>query len=614
MSSTNASGGLTAPASDKSPAMSAARALADGWVTHLARWSPQASPAVLAFAHRLSMATSAGQVCLRLPEEHRPEVLHALLDSGLARRNDEAAITPLVVDPEGRVYLARFHDLETRLARRIVQALAPPPQVISRSVLEQVAGWFDTSPDNLEHEQFAAVRMALRNRLTLISGGPGTGKTTTLANLLAGLLLQHPELRIALAAPTGKAAARMLDALAHRAAHLPESIQARLPRQATTLHRLIGAPAHGGRARFDERRPLPIDVLVIDEASMLDLALATAVLEALPESTRIILLGDRHQLAAVEAGAVFAELSSLGSRLEDQAIVLSRSFRFAADSGIGRMAQAARDGQTDQVLAHLGKTGIDWIDLEGPRALEQIMHRIETALQPYRVALRSALNQPIDRDSLQAIEQALLSFRVLCALRHGPFGTERLNSEISDWLRNHGAPFTRPGSPQDWFAGRAVLLTRNDPATGLFNGDLGIALPDPTGTLRVYFPHLTRHTNTLIDTQGDHDRPKGLPIERLPDHETAFAMTVHKSQGSEFENVLLILSDARASILTRELLYTGITRAKSHATLVTSTSGLRAATERPTERLSGLADQVMQGLHQANAPTRVPPATPDRTD
>jgi exodeoxyribonuclease V alpha subunit len=580
---------------------SAALALADGWVTHLARWSPQASRKILEFAHQGSLATSAGQVCLRLPEDGGPEIQQALLGSGLARMSADKTITPLVIDPAGRVYLARFHDLETRLARRIIQALHAPRQELPHPILEQLAVWFDTTPEDRDNEQLAAVRMAMRNRLTLISGGPGTGKTTTLVNLLAGLLLQNSELRIALAAPTGKAAARMLEALATRSSHLPDSIQVRLPRQASTLHRLIGATKQGGPTRFDTRHPLPLDVLVIDEASMIDLALTTQVLEALPEPARIILLGDRHQLAAVEAGAVFAELAQPGPTLNEHVATLTQSYRFAADSSIGRLAQAARDGLADQAHAQLGQAGLDWIDLDDRQAMRQIMHRVEVGLQAYLASLHSGLSRALTQDSLSAMEQALLSFRVLCAVRQGPFGTERLNTEISDWLRRQVMPHARPGPTPAWFIGRILLVTRNDPATGLVNGDLGITLPNDDGVLRVYFPHQFRQAIGSAEATTGYPSLTGLPIERLPDHETAFAMTVHKAQGSEFDDILFVLGHSDSPILTRELLYTGITRAKRNATLATNTSCLRAATERPTERLSGLAEQIHAGLRLAAA-------------
>jgi exodeoxyribonuclease V alpha subunit len=239
------------------------------------------------------------------------------------------------------------------------------------------------------------------------------------------------------------------------------------------------------------------------------------------------------------------------------------------------------------------------------------MQCIHAGLDPYVEALQAALGQPITHASLARLDRALQSFRVLCALRQGPTGTDRINAEVSAWIRQHiDAPIASTWSP-DWYPGRVILLTRNDPATGLFNGDLGIALPDSDGMIRVYFPHRVSNAipapaGATLDSAPEHSPPKGLPIERLPAHDTAFAMTVHKSQGSEFDQVLLVLADARSPVLTRELLYTGITRARNHVTLAASAAGLRVASERVTSRDSGLADLVIRqksvGLPNGDAP------------
>lgn len=539
-------------------------------------------------ARQLSLATSAGHVCLPLERiSESPQALAlALLSLGLATRDPEQTAAPLIIDSHLRLYLNRYYDLEQRLARRIQAALGPvtpdraPSAEAYTQVIQSLAGWFGTQADDPTHEQFKAARAALTERLVIISGGPGTGKTTTLVNLLAGLLMMQPDLRIALSAPTGKAAARMLQALGERASTLPEDIRERLPRQAGTVHRLIGIRPQSARPAHHARAPLPVDVVVVDEASMLDLSLATQLLEAIPPEARIILLGDKDQLAAVEAGAVFAELTQLSTELPQQIITFKRSFRFAEDSGIAHLADAVRAGDGEAALACLKNPSGDlrWID--APPSLSTLQNEITEGFRPYLHALDAFRID--DPSSMAQLDEALQRFRVLCTLRQGPSGVERMNQRISDWLQQQ--PFCRPRTQDadSWYPGRVVMVTRNDLSTGLFNGDMGIALPDASGRLRVHFVQATDATRMRI-----------LPLERLPAHETAFALTVHKAQGSEFERVLLILAEPTSPVLTRELIYTGITRARRHVVLAGTSASVTAAITRPTLRFSGLADCVL---------------------
>ncbi len=461
--------------------------------------------------------------------------------------------------------------------------------------------------------QKAAAALALRQRLVVLSGGPGTGKTTAVVNLLACLVEQQPGCRIALAAPTGKAAARMAEALRDRAQHLPAALRAQLPTEAFTVHRLLGAaPGMAPSMATAAATLLPIDVLVVDEASMLDLALATRLVEALPADARLVLLGDKDQLAAVESGAVFAELSAdprLGDAavqeiaaacrvapaagpaataghhagppaLPDSVVWLQRNFRFAAGTGIGRLAAEVSAGRTDDALATLRDPiqapSLRWLDsdhADDGATPQAIADAIADGYADYFAAVR---RDPTDASVVAA---AFSRYRVLCALRSGPRGVQAVN-EHAGRLAQAALDIGPPGTTLPaWYAGRPVMVLRNDYLLKLFNGDIGITLPGPDGALAVHFP----------DTGGLWRR---IAPARLPPLETAFAMTVHKSQGSEFDGVLVLLPQHRSRVLTRELLYTGITRARERVAVSASADVLAATIAAATHRHSGLVARL----------------------
>jgi exodeoxyribonuclease V alpha subunit len=483
------------------------------------------------------------------------------------------------------------------------------PAAESEALLDHL---FPPRPDATPDWQKLAVALALENRLTLISGGPGTGKTTTVAALLACLLATDPELRIALAAPTGKAAARLIEALGSRAGGLPAELQARLPREAHTVHRLLGVTPEPGRFRHHAGNPLAVDVLVVDEASMLDLALATRLVEAVPPGARLILLGDKDQLAAVEAGAVFAELSaspalgaacvarlaeisgipahaivppvegSAAGPLADCVVWLTASHRFAADSGIGRLAALIREGDGAGAVDCLagGDPALGWLDAAPAFAAMQAGYR------PYLDALRAGAGPA-------GLFAAFDAFRVLCPLREGPRGVAAVNEALARWLRGSLAHPADPGPLSPWFPGRPVMVLRNDPALGLFNGDVGLCLAEASGEILVHFPDGTGGWRTL-------------PPLRLPEHETALAMTVHKAQGSEFGEVLVLLPEQPVRVMSRELLYTAVTRARERVTLAGPGAVIEAACVTPTRRYSGLQDR----LAEAQCGRGLPPGFP----
>lgn len=552
-------------------------------------------PDKLFSGRQLALATELWQAA-RAPQEaelwqERLSHWNAVSDGSLA--------APLVLDNH-RLYLHRMWHQERQVADFFSsELLAKLPETSEvRAILDQLFG------EEGNNWQKIAAAVALTRQHSVISGGPGTGKTTTVARLLAALLLLEPQrLRICLAAPTGKAAARLTESLGKALQALPvsDALKSRFPQEATTLHRLLGARPGTRSLRYHAGNPLHLDVLVVDEASMVDLSMMASLISALPPAARVIFLGDRDQLASVEAGAVLGDIcrcaeygyspqraselaeltgASLSGTVVEQApavrdslCLLRQSYRFSAGSGIGQLAAAVNQGDLsrldtirqgdyqDIALRSLGSAD-DWLEMLG-----EISDGYAGMLEMIR-----------QQSAPEAVLQAFGRYQLLCALREGPFGVSGLNQRIEQRLRQQKR--LAPANGQ-WYSGRPVMITRNDSALGLFNGDTGITMADSHGQLKVHF----------MLPEGD---VKAVQPSRLPPHDTAWAMTVHKSQGSEFDHTALILPPQFSPVLSRELVYTAITRARKQLTIYSDEQLFNRAVQSRTVRRSGLSWQLAQ--------------------
>ncbi len=496
---------------------------------------------------------------------------------------------PLVLE-RGRLYLGRLHHAECGVARRVrawstAPAGAPPDPARVRRL-------FPEGGRGNDGQRLAAVLAAVRP-FTVVTGGPGTGKTTTVVKVLAMRLAARPDLAIRLLAPTGKAAARLSESIraSRQRLDLEPELVARIPERVTTVHRFLGLGR--GHPRHDRYHPAPVDLVVLDEASMTDLPTMHRLLEALPERASLILLGDPDQLASVQAGSVLADLvaparagvftpatrrllqaagveappSPTAARPVDDTLArLHHSHRFSAERGIGRLAAAVQAGEGDwETLQEIaaGHDEVECLEWQGdrlpPAALDGLLEDLDPARHP-------AVDQALD---------GLGRARCLCALRSGPSGVEGLNALIAGRL---GRPLLPAGH------GLPVLVTRNAHALGVFNGDMGVLWQERDGR------GVGRLRACFRDPEGEILR---LPPAELPGHETAYALTVHKSQGSEYDRVLLVLPPEPHPLVTRELIYTALTRARHRVRVVASRASWEAGVAVRTRRASGLAERLL---------------------
>ena len=523
----------------------------------------------------------------------------ALAASPVVGTPDASDVQPLVLD-DGRLSLYRLWAAERRVAQALASRLGA--QAIDADALrETLAALF---PDAAGGERQAlAAAGALRHRLAVVAGGPGTGKTTTVVKLLALLLTADPDLEIALATPTGKAADRLAGSIASRVADLPipDAVRDRIPTEAVTLHRLLGYSPSRRAFMRTPAAPLSADVVVIDETSMADLLLMDALLAALKPGARLVLLGDADQLPSVGAGAVFGDVCAAGagetvspdfgavcaalgvggvetgegSPLGDAVVRLTVSHRFPAGSGIGTLAAALRTGTARGVREALAPGAFPDVVCQNPPDRAEA---IWAAVEPHARRLCEATDPHAALDAVGAL-------RLLAPTRGGRWGVGALNRLVERRLSESGL---RGSARSPWYAGRPVLVTANDYDRGLFNGDVGV----------VWAPDGRRPVVLFPDADGFRE----VPIGGLPEHETAWAMTVHKSQGSEFDRVILVTpapGSREAERLTRALAYTAVTRAKAQAegappplVVLGSPEALVEAARREDRRASGLADRL----------------------
>lgn len=580
------------------------------------------NPELLLAAALVSSSTRQGNVCLNLSDLSKNTLLDAA-DGGKAvicpRLDDwveslRACNTvgtpeeykPLILDNSNRLYLFRYWDYQHTLATLIKESIEEDDIHLDTPLLKKrLEGLFPEEDTGEINWQRIAALAALKKRFCVISGGPGTGKTTAVVKILCLIQeLEYPnKKRIAIATPTGKAAARLQEIIKYSRETIdcPEAIKESIPEKALTIHRLLRAIPNSPYFKYRQGNPLPVDVLIVDEASMVDMALMAKLALALPQHAKLILLGDKDQLASVEAGAALGDICNAATidtfskefsqtlqyaagytikaadetnhkaNISDSIIQLKKNYRFGLHSGIYRLSMAVNNGDGDEALRLLMSGEFDdisWKKLPESNTIPKTMKK--NIIEGYSSYLRF-------KDTLEALHM-FDNFRVLCALRNGHYGVKAINLLVEKALEEKGHITLN----DKWYLGRPIMITRNDYNLRLFNGDIGITLPDPdkNGELRVFF-------------QGEDGVLKEFFHLSLPEHETVFAMTVHKSQGSEFEKVLLILPDVESPVLTRELIYTGITRAKKGIEIWGNENVFRSAISRCIDRSSGLREELL---------------------
>ncbi len=538
---------------------------------------------IINIVKELSASLAKGHSCISVSTTDQ----QVLLASGLVTENSsensrENSNTPLILE-HSRLYLQRYWHYETRLAQQLRYKITNTPQPYNNIeiLLEEYFPHQDENSNKMDWQREAAKKVSQQS-FSIITGGPGTGKTTTVLKILA--ILQEIQLStgtkkpltIALAAPTGKAAMRLQESMGEGKARLQcsDEIKNSITDSVSTLHRLLGAKLASPYFRHNAGNPLVHDLVVIDEASMVDLALMSKLVDALKPDARLILLGDKDQLASVESGAILGDLSQ---GLPDNTTELKKSWRFKTD--IKNLALAIN--HQDQQLA--------WellISEQHPSTslvTGMLLPHIIKNMQSYFEVVRK--NQ-----SLEDIFSASKQFQILCSNRRGKLGVEGINSGIERSLHQQGV-----NTLQSWYHGKPVIITRNDPNTELFNGDIGICLYETIqGDARATKTDKENSADLYVYFQLADGRIKKMLPARLPQHETAYALTIHKSQGSEFEHILMVLPDNPNPVLGKELVYTAVTRAKEIVEVFSSKEVFNYALSHQVERTSGLQDKIQQ--------------------
>ncbi len=589
-----------------------------------ARFLPQANPAVspdvLLAACLTSYYYRQGNVCLWLNEfaDTRlfPEAGNSLKPLHTPTMNDwktvlyESAVvgrpadfTPLILD-ENRLYLQKLWTQEQELGKNLIKLAEQPVEEIDlKRLSEGLKRVFPPDKtDEVNWQKIAAIAAVLQP-FTVISGGPGTGKTTTVVRILALLLEQlkkDERWEIGLAAPTGKAAARLKRSIEDQRQDLKtaSSIIEQIPDETFTLHRLLGARLHSDSFKYNEENKLPCDLIVVDEVSMADQRLMNNLLKAMKSSARLILLGDKDQLASVEAGSVLGDICGQAencfsasfrtalkklhvtlpekhitknpSALTDSIILLERNFRFEKNGGIARLTSAIKKGEADEVSALLKNEKNLNIDLKSVKSFEEFWVKFKPFITDYFKTVRQG--KPI-----RVLAEKLQQFIILCAHRRGPFGVNAINDAMEDRLRKEGIIF----GTGEWYEGRPVIIRSNNYQLRLRNGDIGICQKDENDEWAVVFP--------VLDETDEINVRKVHP-GRLPQFDPAYALTIHQSQGSEYENVMLILPNKLSKILTRELLYTAVSRTRKAISIFAEEEIIKKTVSEKLARNSGLQE------------------------
>lgn len=573
-----------------------------------------------------------------------------LLQSASDLVSDGSTVRPMVLDKEDRLYLYRYYRAEKSIASQIAcltQRIRNWPEIPDLAHLKKL--FPQESSDSVSWQKIAALS-AWRHRLCVITGGPGTGKTSTVLRILLLLLKASPRLRIGMAAPTGKAAIRLQQAVLQGMRMMSQlGIDRKsIPTEVSTVHRLLGYNGLLHTFRYGTREPLPYDVVVVDEASMLDVLLLNALLSALSESTRLILLGDRNQLPSVETGYAFSDICEAASieheysegfseycadciggkavistqrelapcrpnQLGDTVVELRRNYRFAKESAIADLAQAVLNQDAQQAISLLtdstkpsiglshtnGEPNVfieskigncipfgqipevypadDSVDAQLERVLRVYLHIVELAQHGIKGQMET-------EKVLSHVFRSFDSARIFCATKNGVFGIYNTMRCLEQWMESTG----RVSTDSEYYAGRPIMVTSNNYQLKLFNGDIGICWPGSTGEISVFFESIKSDGSPYYYR---------LPIRRLPDHQTAWAMTIHKAQGSQFNHIVMILPNESIPLLTRELLYTGITRASRTVLIFSRKEIIRSTILTTNHRYSGLSDSITRALH-----------------
>ncbi|MCP4373309.1 MAG: exodeoxyribonuclease V subunit alpha [Deltaproteobacteria bacterium] len=588
-------------------------------------------PEIFLGAALVSSATGKGDICLDLRsvsekqvmEEENVEtpVILPKLDLWIEKLRKSPVVgkpgefCPLILDENNRIYLYRYWEYEKILSESIKRRINEDVKNIDPSLLkDSLRRLFQKkSGNNIDWQKIASMTAVIK-KFCVISGGPGTGKTYTVAKILAILLEQErgEKLRIFLCAPTGKAAAKLSESIkkAKEELNCSDAVKQAIPVQAYTIHRMLQTIPGSPYFRYHSENQIPADVVIVDEASMVDLALMSKLISSIPMTARLILMGDRNQLSSVEAGSVLGDICDRnsmemfsreyckiieeiageklthgidtsikvyekGQGLYDCIVVLKKSLRFTGKSKIGKLSRAVNKGDWKSISAILINNDGGGIKFEEFRAAGEKYRIIaERIIDGYSAYLK-------ENDPVKALKQ-FNRFKLLCALKLGPYGAHSLNRLAEEVLKKNKLIKMDLMNEYPWYRGRPVLITKNDYSLGLFNGDMGITMSDPKeggNHLYVFFPEASGGV-------------KRYSPYRIKEHETAYAMTVHKSQGSEFDHVCLVFPDKDYPVLTRELVYTGITRARKNVLIWGNERVLRAAVSRSIKRTSGLRDAL----------------------